>query len=262
MTKIIWMSDPHFQNEGTIRGLDPRIRLKAALEHANTHYPDADFGIISGDLVGDDIDGDYGAFAKALQDSGIRFFPMMGNNDERHGMRRHLALPDGAMGDFLQYTLDTPDGMIVCLDTHKIGSHAGELCDARRQWLKSALAANGDRAAFVFMHHPPLALGLPKQDEIMLEGADTFLMDLLAAGTVRHLFLGHVHRHCFGTVRGLPFASLGSIAFQAPPPRPAWDWNTFEMAREDPQYAVIDLNHGDVTVQTITFCAYETGQTA
>ncbi len=25
MTKIIWMSDPHFQNEGTIDGLDPKV---------------------------------------------------------------------------------------------------------------------------------------------------------------------------------------------------------------------------------------------
>ena len=30
--KLIWMSDPHFQNVGTIAGLDPRARLDAALE--------------------------------------------------------------------------------------------------------------------------------------------------------------------------------------------------------------------------------------
>ena len=55
ITKIIWMSDPHFQNEGTIDGLDPRARLAAAINHANAHHADADFAILSGDLVGDDI---------------------------------------------------------------------------------------------------------------------------------------------------------------------------------------------------------------
>jgi len=257
--KIIWMSDPHFQNEGTIAGLNPRVRLDAALEHANAHYSDAAFIVMSGDLVGDDIAGDYTALAARFAASGLRIYPMVGNNDGRAAFLEMLALPEPAMPGFAQYQIETPEGVVICLDTHKPGSSAGELCEARLAWLQDALNDSGERPAYVFMHHPPFALGLPKQDEIMLEAPERFLDVLAKAGNVPHLFMGHVHRTTCGTFKGIPFASLGSLAFQAPPPRPSWDWKDFRAAEEAPHYAVIDLENGNVTVQFIQFCDYSLG---
>ena len=259
MTKIIWMSDPHFQSTGTIGGLNPRTRLACAITHANTHYPDADFAVMSGDLVGDDTAADYAAIAQAFAQSALPIHPMMGNNDERVGFRKHLTLPDDAMPDFIQYAVATPEGAVICLDTHKIGSHAGAFCIARQDWLASFLDRAADTPVYIFMHHPPMALGLPKQDEIMLEDSAAFL-DLISAYTnVKHLFMGHVHRTTCGTVRGIPFASLGALSFQAPPPRPTWDWDGFVAAKEAPHYGVLDINGGDVTMQFIQFCDYEVG---
>ncbi len=261
MTKIIWMSDPHFQNLGTVDGIDPRVRLATAIEHANTHHADADFVILSGDLVGDDIEGDYSAIAKYLARSKLPLYPMMGNNDDRAGFRRHLNLPEKVMSEFVQYGLDTPDGAILCLDTHKVGSHAGQLCESRLAWLQEFLTEASDRSAYIFMHHPPLALGLPKQDEIMLEDSGAFLDLICRHGSVKHLFMGHVHRATSGTVRGIPFATLGAVSFQAPAPRPAWTWETFEAAREAPQYGVVFIERGNVVLQYTQFCDYEVGVT-
>mgnify|MGYP005989001347 CR=1 FL=1 len=93
----------------------------------------------------------------------------------------------------------------------------------------------------------------------MLENADAFL-DLIAChGNVRHLFMGHVHRPTSGAVRGIPFATLGSLAFQAPQPRPAWDWDTFEAPREAPQYGVVLIEDGNVVVQYTQFCEFGVG---
>jgi len=100
--KLIWMSDPHFQNDGTIAGLNPRARLDAALEHANAHYPDAAFIVMSGDLVGDDIEGDYSALVARFAASDLRVYPMVGNNDDRASFLEMLDLPDGAMSGFAQ----------------------------------------------------------------------------------------------------------------------------------------------------------------
>lgn len=255
MTKIIWMTDPHFQNRGTIGGLDPRLRLEAAIDHANRHHGDADFAILSGDLVGDDIEGDYRELARYLARSALPIHPMMGNNDHRQAFRDQLVLPEGAMEAFNQYVIETPQGHVICLDTHKVGSHAGELCEARLAWLQEVLRQGEDRPSYIFMHHPPLALGLPKQDEIMLEDSEAFL-DLVAAHpNVRHLFMGHVHRPTSGHIRGIPFATLGALSFQAPAPRPAWDWESFAPAAEAPHYGVIEISAQSVVLQFTQFCS-------
>lgn len=253
------MSDPHFQNEGTIGGLDPRARLSAAIDHANTHHADADFAILSGDLVGDDIDDDYTALAGYLARSNLRIHPMMGNNDERKGFRSRLALPRNTMPDFVQYAIHAAAGTVVCLDTHKTGSPAGQICDVRKDWLDNLLDRTRDKPAYIFMHHPPMALGLPKQDEIMLEDSDAFLDQICRHANVKHLFMGHVHRPTCGTIRGVPFATIGALSFQAPAPRPAWDWESFKAPQEAPHYAVINISNGNVTVQYTQFCAYSLG---
>ncbi len=259
MTKIIWMSDPHFQNKGTIGGLNPRTRLAAAIDHANTHHDDADLAIISGDLVGDDIEGDYSAMATYLAKSSVPMHAMVGNNDDRHGFNQHLTLPDDAMPDFIQYAIDTPEGAMICLDTHQAGSSAGQFCTARQEWLSERLSRDPKQPAYIFMHHPPMALGLPPQDKIMLEDGDAFLDLISQHNNVKHLFMGHVHRPTCGSIRGIPFATIGALSFQAPAPRPEWDWDSFVPAHEAPHYGVLHISGGNVTLQYTQFCTYETG---
>ncbi len=259
MTKIIWMSDPHFQIAGTIDGLDPRVRLEAAIAYLNDHHADADFAVLTGDLVGDDIVEDYTGIATYLAKSDIPIYPLMGNNDERENFRAHLPLPVDGMPDFIQYVVDTPDQTFICLDTHKVGSHAGQFCSTRQAWLNQVLAREPAKPAYIFMHHPPLALGLPPQDEIMLEDSDTFLDVVSAHDNVKHLFMGHVHRPTAGTVRGIPFATIGALSFQAPAPKPAWRWDSFVTAKEAPQLGVIQIENESVVLQYTQFCEYEVG---
>jgi len=258
MSKIIWMTDPHFQNEGLIGDLNPRTRLRAAIDHMNTHHADADCLILSGDLVGDDIAGDYTLLADYLSQSKIPVYPMVGNNDDRVGFRAHLTLPGDAMDEFIQYKVDMPDAIVLCLDTHMVGSHAGQFCADRRTWLRDTLKAAA-KPTFIFMHHPPLDLHLPQQDEIKLAEADAFLDLISGSDQVKHLFIGHVHRPICGTERGIPFATLGALSFQAPAPEPAWDWDSFVPAQEAPHYGVLYTKNGGAILQYTQFCAYDCG---
>ncbi len=257
MTKIIWMTDPHFQNEGLIGDLNPRSRLAAAINHMNTHHSDADFMVLTGDLVGDDIAGDYNRLADYLAQSKIPVYPMVGNNDDRAGFRAHLTLPDGAMRDFVQYSIETSDARFLCLDTHMTGSHAGQFCAARQAWIRDKLSSN--TPTYIFMHHPPMALNLPSQDTIKLQEDEAFLDIIRTHGNVRHLFIGHVHRPTCGTIKGIPFATLGALSFQAPAPNPAWDWDSFVPAKEAPHYGVLYIENSDVTLQHTQFCCYGHG---
>ncbi|MEL6682373.1 MAG: metallophosphoesterase [Pseudomonadota bacterium] len=254
MTKIIWMTDPHFQNAGLVGNLNPRTRLQSAIDHMNAHHADADFMVLTGDLVGDDIEGDYTQLATYLAQSKIPVYPLVGNNDDRAGFRAHLSLPNNVMHDYIQYGIDADDARILCLDTHMVGSHAGQFCPARRAWLQENLS---DKPTYIFMHHPPMDLHLPPQDTIKLEDGDAFL-DLIR-DWVQHLFIGHVHRPTCGTIQGIPFATLGALSFQAPAPKPAWDWDSFVPSSEAPHYGVLYIENGNVTLQHTQFCAYEVG---
>ena len=256
MTKIIWMTDPHFQKEGLIGDLNPRTRLQAAIDHMNTHHADAAFLVLSGDLVGKNYMDDYAGIASALAQSKIPVYPLIGNNDDRASFRAHLPLPTDVADEFIQYRLATNDAQIPCLDTHMTGSHAGQFCETRRDWLKNALT---DTPTYIFMHHPPMGLHLPQQDTIKLQDGSAFLDMISTGGNVRHIFIGHVHRPTSGTVRGIPFATLGALSFQAPAPQPAWDWDSFVPARAAPHYGVLYIVDGNVTLQYTQFCAYELG---
>lgn len=259
MTKLIWLSDPHFLAEGDVLGHDPRVRLRAAVDHVNDIHGDADLCVISGDLVNNGGQADYAALKVELDRLAMPVMPMMGNHDDRAVFRDVLGVPEGCMDGFVQYSVPVPDGLVVCLDTHKVGSDAGEFCAARRSWLREVLHDAADVPVFLFLHHPPMALGLPALDEICMDDGTGFLDILGAFINVQYMFVGHVHRPISGVVRGIGFSTMRSILFQAPPPKPAWDWDSFKAAKEAPQIGIVTLDGGDVRLHYEQFCGYETG---
>ncbi|AHC99696.1 phosphodiesterase [Leisingera methylohalidivorans] len=261
MTKLIWMSDPHFAEEGDVLGHDPRVRLDAAIAHINRNHADAAMCIISGDIVNRGTRAGYKGVKGKLSDLDITYLPMIGNHDSRDLFREILPLPDTCMADFIQYQVATPDGILLCLDTHKAGSDAGEFCPARAEWLRETLMNAGNTPIFLFMHHPPMALGLPMQDTENLEDGDGFLDLISDFACVKYLCIGHVHRPISGTVRGIPFSTMRSVLYQAPPPRPEWTWETFKPSNEAPNIGIIQLEDSAVRIQFDQFCEYQLGVT-
>lgn len=265
MTKLIWMTDLHFEATATVLGHDPRIRLRAAIAHINTHHAEADMCIISGDMVDTASAQNYEALRAELDSLALPTYAMVGNHDDRALLKDALPLPPTCMAEFVQYALPTPAGTILCLDTLAPGDPNGDgaFCAERIAWLDHTLRCTAGTPAFLFMHHPPMALGLPMLDP-KKPAYGTRLLELLSQHqNPRHLFCGHVHRPISGTRRGIPFATMGAVLYQAPPPVPPWDWDSFTPPREAPTLGVIHLDaSGNVTLQREAFCTAETGRTA
>ena len=248
MTKLIWLSDLHFVAEGLVQEHDPRQRLKRAVDHVNAHHGDAAYCVVSGDLVDRATAEDYRAVRAGLDRLAMPWLPMTGNHDTRPLIREMLPVPAGGMADFVQYAVDTGRVLLVCLDTLTPGADGGSFCTPRQEWLRACLDAHADRPAIVFMHHPPMPLGLPMQDVDLIAEGDALLGLLSAHGNVRQLCIGHVHRPITGSVRGLPFATMRAVLYQAPPPVPAWDWDSFVPAAEAPALGVIRVSGGGCAV--------------
>ncbi len=255
-TKLIWLSDPHFTATGDVLGHDPRVRLDAAIARINGDHADAALCVISGDMVNRATDADYAAIAVQLDTLKVPVLPMVGNHDDRALFAKHLPTPPGLAG-FIQYAIDTPDGVVACLDTHDPGADSGAFCAARVAWLRDLLGQG--KLTSLIMHHPPMSLGLPMQDQDQLAQGDAFLDLIETYDSVTQLMIGHVHRPITGSVRGIPFATMRSVLYQAPPPQPAWDWDSFAPAPEAPAMGVVTLDQGQVTIRYEDICPFGVG---
>jgi 3',5'-cyclic AMP phosphodiesterase CpdA len=254
---FLQLTDLHLVNPGSLLyGIDPLARLEAAVSDiAARHGPDsacpAAFLVVTGDMTHDGDDAIYRALAAALARLPFPVHPMVGNHDSRALLRAAFpGLPADPQG-FVQYAFDTPAGRFILLDTLAPGAAHGELC-ARRLAALDAELSGSSAPVFLFLHHPPLAVGLEPMDRLRLRQADALLAVLAPhRARVRHLFFGHVHRPVSGSWHGMPFSTIPALGHQL-----ALDFSatsSFPGSLEPPGYAVVRIADDAVVVHTHGF---------
>lgn len=211
--KLVIVSDLHLVTPGaTLFGLDPLERLEACIGDINANHADADLVVFAGDLTDDGRADAYAALADRL---GLLLPPhrlMLGNHDDRAAFRQVFADAPEVDG-FLQSRADIGGLRLIFLDTLWPGHVEGQLCNRRLAWLDEQLASVAD--ALVFLHHPPMPIGIASLDACRLSDPDALLALLKARGNVRHLFAGHVHRLSHGNWDGIPFTTVRGTSHQS-----------------------------------------------
>jgi 3',5'-cyclic AMP phosphodiesterase CpdA len=216
MTKIVQITDTHLVAPGrSLFGLDPADRLRLAVRTVAAVAPDAALCVVTGDLADIGEVAAYEALGPILAELPMPVRLLLGNHDDRANFR--AAMPDAPVDEngFVQSAFDIPEGRLLFLDTREAGTHAGRLCEARLGWLAAALAEARDRPVWLFLHHPPFAVGMDVVDAINLLDGEAFGRVLARHPDVRHLFLGHVHRPIAGSWRGIPFTVLYGTVHQS-----------------------------------------------
>jgi 3',5'-cyclic-AMP phosphodiesterase len=243
--KIIHLSDPHLvPPPGLVHGGDPLAKLQAAIADINAHHSDAALVLISGDLANDGERLAYQALKETLADLAPLCRLLPGNHDDRKLVGD--MFPESAIvtDGYLQSAIDTPQGVLLLLDTLDEGRVEGKLDAARLDWLKRELDKARDRPVFLFLHHPPLPIHMAEFDSGLMAGAEALRDLLLAHGKVRHIFAGHVHRFITGSWHGIPFSILRSSSHQT-----ALHFGMgWKLGPERPAYAVIFVAATGVTV--------------
>jgi Icc protein len=252
--KLIQVSDLHFVPPGVrLLGLDPRARLEAAIADINAHHGDAELCLFTGDLADHGAPEAYDALRETLAALRVPYRMTIGNHDDRDAfLRAFPEAPRDAHG-FVQTVVTTGAGDIILLDTHEPGQASGSFCAKRQAWLEARLAEATGRPVYIFMHHPPLDIGIPSLDLIGLVDKREFAKVVAGAGDIRHIFFGHVHRPVSGSWRGIPYASLRSLVHQVP-----FDLVTERPVPYDhapPGYNVILLDREDTVVHHHEFLA-------
>jgi Icc protein len=207
--KFIHITDTHLVPPGqTLCALDPAARLNATVDEINRLHADAAFVVHTGDLSYHGMEPAYRSMRIILDRLLMPYHLLIGNHDDRQAFKRIFPeTPVDACG-FVQYAIATPVGAFIMLDTVEHGEEHGILCDKRIDWLTQQLDRFRAEPVYLFLHHPPFAIGIGSIDASQLRQSNKLGELLRDHGAVRHMFYGHVHRAIGGSWRGIPTTTL------------------------------------------------------
>lgn len=251
--KLIQISDIHLTIPGErMGGLNPHRRFAQALEDVAAHHADAERIIITGDLTHWGEPEAYASLKDALADVAGPVRLMIGNHDDRAAFL--AAFPDQPIdpNGYVNHFEDIGDLRLIYLDSCAPQTHAGHFGQDRCDWLAEAL--DGASHARLFMHHNPMALGLPAEDKIALVPDDRALFRSVIEShrsKIDYIHFGHVHAPIHGTYCAIPFASVPSTGNQSIPDMKETD--LLSGGPLPPAYFVICVDGQDTVIHQIPF---------
>lgn len=201
-------------------GVEPLLRLEAAIDTIMALPNRVDAVLVSGDVSDDGSEQSYGKARGALERLGVPVHVLPGNHDHRRRMREAFGLP-GRGDEPINYSVSVGELRLVVLDSIVPGQDPGALGLERMRWLDAALAEEPSSPTILAMHQAPLATGNTHWDGINWEDSRAARGELAAVverhPQLRAIVAGHLHRIAASTLAGCPVFSAPSAYVQAVP---------------------------------------------
>lgn len=214
---FVHLSDTHFLDDPSRpqHGVRTPEIFERAIPLVNAVRPD--FIVAGGDLTSDEQEGSYRQAQAAFGRLHAPVHVLMGNHDDRHVYRAVFHPEETPSRDPVCGAFEGGPCRFVLLDSHLAGAVHGRMDEYQLAWLEADLAAHPGWPTFVFVHHPPLPIGVRWLDDLgFVNGSD--LVDVLARHRqVRAVFFGHIHQPWIRRHRGIVFAGVPALAFQFSP---------------------------------------------
>jgi 3',5'-cyclic-AMP phosphodiesterase len=209
-------ADPAFENYGH----RPLANLAALVDAINALTFPVDFVLHTGDVAQDRSEAAYVAARAVLARLRLPVYYVAGNHDDAAVLERTM-LGREPRGPRLDYTFSCAGVQVAVFDTRGPRDPGGKLQEDQLAAL-GKLCTPGGEPLVIALHHPPITLdtpwldnGWPVEDRqipsMLLENGAVF-QDAIApaAGRIRGVFFGHVHRAFQVMHRGILYASAGS----------------------------------------------------
>lgn len=232
--RIAQITDLHIGEEGELPfDVDVRRNFCKVLEAVK--HLQVDQMVISGDLCLREGDAEIYKWIKAqLAPLSIPYHIISGNHDNPELLAQLFELTTDLHDDALYFTRSFDQHTIIFLDTT-----TGHMPLVQREWLRQQLA-DLDREAIIFMHHPPLAGGVPHMDNhYPLQNREEVQAVLFDHPYPITIFCGHYHVEKTMQLENLTVYITPATYFQIDQFSEA-----FAVDHKRPGFRIIDLENG------------------
>ncbi|GAA2192871.1 phosphodiesterase [Micromonospora lupini] len=219
---IAQLSDPHVTTG--LLAAEPAAGLHRALGRVLALRPRPDCVVITGDLVDHGRPDEYAALRDLIGRFPLPVYLVAGNHDDRESLLDAFGGTPWLGGGFsAYYHVDHEAATVVVLDSLTPGSGGGNLGEEQLGWLDGVLSGRPDVPAVVFLHHPPVAVGIPVADTIRLADGPALAEVIGRHRHVVRVAAGHLHRT-------VTTGYAGTVLTVAPS---TWKQSTLTMAEDD-----------------------------
>lgn len=204
---IAQLTDLHIKKDGKIayQKVDTLQCLKNAVQHINRLAPQPDWVVVTGDLGDFGTPDEYAVLVPELKKIDAKVKVVPGNHDHRHHLRSAF---DGFVGfdhpEYCHFSEISAGYHLIGLDTSVLGKPYGMLALESLVWLEEKLETYTDFPTLIFLHHPPMRVGIDHMDVQNLQNADALWQVIKDFPQVKGIVTGHLHRPIFATWHGLP----------------------------------------------------------
>ena len=196
MTRIVQLTDLHlFQDaDGVLAGVRTWDSFQAVLEKVERQCADYDYMVLTGDIAHDENPRTYALLREALRDWLPRLRLIPGNHDDRQHLRAAFPALFDATHDTLGFCLAAGGWRIIGLDSQVPGAVYGRVSASQIERLQQILAREPGTPTLVFIHHPPVAIGVEWLDDMGLETSDGLVELIEVQPAIKLVCAGHVHQ--------------------------------------------------------------------
>lgn len=211
---IAHISDAHITDKGTKAfGIAPMAEnLALCVAHINGQKLQPDLVLITGDITNDHSLSQAEYAAEILQGLRAPYYIVPGNHDDRDALWQVFggtAIPSRSDG-FLQYVIKGRPLRLIGLDSLSPDRPGGAFCNSRARWLQEQLSQHCG-PTLLFMHHPPLLLGVPETDVDGFENANLLADIVRTHPNILRVLCGHVHLETHCQWQGTTVCTAGSM---------------------------------------------------
>lgn len=243
---VLQLSDLHVEEPGVLAyGVaDTAAMFHAAIRHIKSLRKQPDLVVITGDLSSDAKPQGYRIVRDGIRQLDMPVYVLPGNHDKRETLQHYLGPwcpADPSLTPELCYSVDNREIRVVCLDTTAPDSHSGHASAGLAAWLDTTLATAPDTPTLLFMHHPPIFVGMKYMDE-PFEGLQGLGVVVRKYPQVR-VCCGHMHRSFVGQWEGRLLVCCPAVSMQMEVDLGERGGDTFFM--ETPGYALHTLQQGN-----------------